>query len=480
MALVRPRSPVRHRTAFEFERSVREAPPARPDLLLWALAVMIWTYVWRAQDLFPVLAAVEINLLATGGAIALYALDRHPARRLVRLRTPVLWCALGLLAVAVIGIPASLYARRSAMSVLMDFIPNILLMVLLAASVRGMRDLEWMALVTVLGACAFCLFANLNFEVGPGGRLGNLVYYDANDLALVLVCTMPLLLFFLVGASRRRWLIAAASFVVFVVTIVRTGSRGGFLGFLAVLAYVLLAYTAVPKRIRLGVAAGAIALLSVVAGDAYWEQMRTLRKPQQDYNWSDQSATGRMQVWKRGLGYMAERPLFGVGLRNFGMAEGMLSEESKARAERGGGFKWSAAHNSFLEVGVELGVMGLALFVALFIAALRAMRRIKRARNVTDRATIGEAALASSLIASLIGFIVSGFFLSAWSFSYLYVILGLVVALTKLNGFAHPSLVPSSGWRTRLGAEELVTRHSRRGERWSNRIDRWDVRGERG
>ena len=427
-----PSMPQWHR--FVFRRYASPISEAKPDLLLYALTLMILTYVWRVQDLFAPLGAVKISLIAMALSIGLFAIGHHPARHIGHLGTPILFCGLALLWLAVLGIPTSLWPRRTFISLISEFAPNVLLMVLLAASIRGMRDLEWIALVNVLGACLFCAFVYLKFDIGPSGRLGDLVYYDANDLALVLVCTIPFSIFF---ALRRGWswrLLGLASLVLFVATFVRSGSRGGFLGFVAVMAYVLLGYRAIPKRVRLLSAAGGIAVLSLVASDAYWATIRTLGSPREDYNWSGKSTAGRVELWKRGVGYMAANPVLGVGLRNFPLAEGH-SPESKARAERGAGFKWSVAHNSFVEVGAELGVLALALFVWMLISAFRMLRRIRSVRASKDDATMREVALSYALSTSLVGFIVSGFFVSAWYFSYVFMLLGLVMGFSKVDRF---------------------------------------------
>jgi O-antigen ligase len=425
----------KNRLAFDGEASRPSAE--KPDLLLYVLTVMIWTYVWRIQDLFPFLATFKLNLASAAIALGLVAIDRHPARRFNTLKRPILACGLALVGLTILGLPTSVWPGRSVSFLVKELVPNLLLMVLLAASVRSMRDLQWLAFVNVLGACVFSLFVHMSFEIGADGRLGHLIYYDANDLALVLVCTIPFAIFFVLTGAWPYRVLALASSALFVATLAKSGSRGGFLGLVAVSMYVLLAYRVIPRRVRLAAVGGGFALLSLVASDAYWRQIQTLRNPQQDYNWSGRETAGRMEVWKRGLKYMADRPLLGVGLRNFPMAEGRLSEESKASMERGRGFKWSAAHNSFLEVGVELGVLGLALFVTMLVSALRALRRIRSRHRWSAQTTRQrEVALAFTLSAAFVGFIVCGFFLSAWYFSYLYMLFGLVIGLVKVDRLA--------------------------------------------
>lgn len=423
-----------HMNRLAFGGQAARPSAEKPDLLLYALAAMIWTYVWRIQDLFPILGTLKLPLASAALALGLVAIDRHPARRFHKLKTPILTCSLALVGLTILGLPTSVWLGRSVMFLVREFLPNLLLMVLVAASVRGVRDLEWVALVNVLGACAYSLFVQTHLEVGKEARL---FYYDANDLALVLVCTIPFAVFFVLRGGWTHRVLAVASSALFVATISKSESRGGFLGFAAVSIYVLLAYRVIPKRVRLAAVCGGLGFLLLVADDAYWRQIGTLRDVQQDYNWSGRETAGRMEVWKRGLKYMAAHPLVGVGIRNFPMAEGTLSEESRASMERGKGFKWSAAHNSFLEIGVELGVVGLALFVTMLVSALRALRRI-RSRHRWSAQTTGqhEVSLAFTLSAAFVGFIVCGFFLSAWYFSYLYMLFGLVIGLVKIERFA--------------------------------------------
>ena len=419
-----------------------------PDALLYAVALMTATYVWRIQDLFPVLGSMKINLLAAVASFGLVLMDRDPARRVARVRTPIVICALSLIALSILGLPTSLWPRNSAMFLLTGLVPNVVLMILVAMSVRGMNDLRWLAIVNVIGACLYSLFVLVTFD-GGAGRLGNLIYYDSNDLALVLVCTIPFAILLLVGGGRTHHLLALGSLLLITTTLVKTGSRGGFLGLVAVVAYLLVAFRAIPRRVRILAVAGAFAGISVLAGEEYWSSIRSLGDPAQDYNWSGMSTEGRMEVWKRGLGYLAAHPVLGVGLRNFTIAEGTLSEESRSRAERGSGFKWSTAHNSFLEVAVELGVLGLACFIGMFASAIRALGRIKSptsrphaSRQSTssprpEPVSIAAVAVASALTASLVGFIVCGFFVSAAYLSFLYVVLGMTIGLVKVGRATH-------------------------------------------
>ena len=170
--------------------------------------------------------------------------------------------------------------------------------------------------------------------------------------------------------------------------------------------------------------------------------------PTADYNWLGGSESGRMEVWKRGLGYMAERPFLGVGARAFGVAEGHISVMAEEFEWSKDGFKWSAAHNSLVQIGAELGVFGLVLFVSLLVVAFRTALTLARGppgRIAPDHPT---RMLGQALVASLIGYSVAGFFLSQAYAPHLYALLGLLVGLHKVTN--------ESRDRTNLGRQAVV------------------------
>jgi O-antigen ligase len=222
------------------------------------------------------------------------------------------------------------------------------------------------------------------------------------------------------------------------VTLAKTGSRGGFLGFVTVGGYLLLRLRGVSTVQRV-VTVGLLATLLVALGsDKYFDRIETILHPTGDYNWSGKSATGRMEIWKRGLGYMVDHPLLGVGAASFGVAEGTLAPEALEARRYGRGFKWSAAHNSFVQIGAELGVGGLILFLALLAGAFRMLTRLRRA----SAAEI--AVVAQIFTATLVAYVVTAFFLSQAYSAYLYTFLGMILGLAKIASWVQPA-APARG-----------------------------------
>src|SRR5574341_1726816 len=417
----------------------------RRDPLLLVLALMLLTYVWRVQDLFPAFGTLSPALLATIVAIVVWFFDADPRRRLDHLRSPVLTLVLVLVVLMILSVPGGMWPGNSVRFLYKDFGLTFMFMLLVATSIRGSKDLEWFAQLHLFGAGLYSAVVLLRYQVKADGRLGGLRYYDANDLAMVLVCTLPFAVYFLRKAVKP-WLRVAgfAGLGLLVLTIVKTGSRGGFLGLVVVMGYILFQFRAISKKARFLAGLAGVVVVMVVGSEKYWERIQSLTRPQEDYNWSENNLAGRGAIWKRGLTYMVRRPLFGVGVRCFPQAEGMLADVSAERARENKGFKWSAPHNSFVEIGAEVGLPALMVFVAIFVTSIKTLARLKpRPPTVTPEA-MADGALAQALIGSLLGYVTSGFFLSQGYSAFLYTLLGMIIGLSKL----HPEIVRAAARAT--------------------------------
>lgn len=426
------------------------------------VAMAILGFAWRVQDLFPVLSHVKPMMLLTAAILALLLIDRRlPDAFAAAAAKPPAICAMALWGLAVVGVPFSLLPGGSLSVALKDIGTAVLLLVAIMATTRSPRDAYRMSGAQVVGAVVYSVFVLTHYSVGADGRLGDLVYYDTNGLGLVLICTLPLAEWFAFhGANLVVRAAAGASICLFFVTLAKTGSRGAFLGLIAVIGYGIFASRSTPVRRRVTVAALFGVLLVGAAGSQYWHMMDTILHPTKDYNWSGNSETGRMDVWERGIGYMLDNPIMGVGAGAFSAAEGTISPLAD-RQMYAVGVKWSAAHNSFLEVGAELGFPGLLAFLALIGTGFaRARKSSALGLAVGDQRA---AAMGDALAASLVGFCVSGFFLSmaysAFLFAQIGIAGGLYQTLSRRSAAlvpAGPPPVPTPTWSRALSAQGFV------------------------
>jgi O-antigen ligase len=396
---------------------------------MYLSVLMIWFSVWRVHILWPILGKLQISLfveIALAVAVIAESAAEPPS---AWIKSKLLLSPLLLLGLMVVGLPFGLYPTKTLTFVAKDFGPTLLLLFAIATSLRTMKDVEWLAFAHLVGATIYCAWVYFSVPIGAEGRLGNLIFYDANDFALIVACSIPFAVYFArPGVGPLRRIFSLYALLLFALMIIKSGSRGGFLGLVAVALFIVVALRAIPFRIRFGAVAVGTILFVIFASPTYWKQMRTILHPAQDPNSTE--VTGRKAIWKRGIGYMLTHPVLGVGASNFPQAEGTISKISREYAARGVGLKWSTAHNSFVLIGAEAGVGGLVLFVVMLGSSFMRLGRIRRRSLGDPVVTVADVAFARTLMASLVAFCVSGFFVSATYFAYLYVIVGLAIAHT--------------------------------------------------
>ena len=430
-------APLRRRGLRSPGAVVVESVDARWDLLMVCLAGHVLTGVGRVHQLFTVVGAVRPAIITGLAAIVLYVYDPLEERRFHHVVGPTTKLLLALTCWMVLCIPGALVAGNSFDLVFGSFVKTALMCALTAAAVRGVRDVERLALAYLAAATVYAGVVISRFDLGSGAdwRLGHLYYYDANDLATFLVTAMPLGFYFIhAGRGLRTRAFAAVGLIVMTVSFVRTGSRGGFIALIAVALFIVARYSAIPLGRRVFVTAAVAAIVVGTASTQYWEQMGTIVSDT-DYNRTDES--GRLPIWGRGIGYMLENPLFGVGPNNFPTAEGTLSPYAD-RQQFGVGVRWNAAHNSYIQVGAELGIVGLALFVAFIASALVAAHRSRPPADAGEGPRDRRLQLSQVLTASLIGFVVGAVFLSLAYSDMLYTLVAMAIGMRKATLAAAP------------------------------------------
>lgn len=340
-----------------------------------------------------------------------------------------------------------------------NFSKTLAITFLLILSVRDVVDLRRLYWSFALGGIVLAYLSV--FVVGISKETSG-VSYDANDVGLFMVMTLPIALLLVQTARSRAWrLTAAVGVVLLATTVVKTQSRGAFIGMLLVGASLLFLLPGISVGRRIGYIAAAVLTMFIAAPQGYWQSMRKiLEDPKTDYNWD--SINGRRNLAKRGIGYMMAYPVFGIGIDNFRMAEGTISEKAQQTAP-GHGVRWAAPHNSFVQAGAEGGVLGLILWSALVISNIvlpwRLRRRFPKAAWHTwppDRRFLFLATVYMPI--AQVGFAVTSFFVSFAWMEPLYFLGAMVATLCliaerELRAFAPARTVP--GFRTLRSAERM-------------------------
>jgi len=393
----------------------------RNNIFFYCFLATLVSDVVKIQELYPPLNIIFFQKII--GSIAFVGILIDPyARKILRERIltsqgkALLFLAFWIL----MSIPLSIYPGNSFRFLTQYFWKVILMYVLILGytfTYERMIRIIWAYILAIgLLALVYCSGA------GTSSGLDLTVGYDANDLAFAFVTAFGFVFYKLFSTKGIKRVMIGLLSILLLFAIVKTESRGGFLGLIAVAGVILFQLKHLGRRYFI---AGLVfcliggILLSYVGDSKFWNRMSTIINYQDDYNVTE--SAGRIAVWKRGIGIMMAKPLLGVGVSNFYTAEGYSHNEV--------GGKWSAAHNSFVEIGVDLGFPGLICFCYIILNSLKG---IKKRRFIQNKGAFNNTILTQcSIVSSWIGFFVTGFFLSE-AYSLLFYFLAGVSCVFKV------------------------------------------------
>jgi O-antigen ligase len=319
------------------------------------LLFYLWLDFMRPQDALPALAAARPMLAIAVGL--LLAARRDVATRwrgeMAGLRD---WAGVAVLCVAVV--PASLLSANTATAAALEPLKLAVVAWLIAHFLGSRRDFDRALLViaaslTVLASSAIrqALSGGDGFVVveGPGSAAGGGLFHDNNDLARGLLVGVALWSVFVSPPRARPWRLAAlVALAATVEGVVLTGSRGGFVALIVAGGYLLFAHLR-PLPAAVTVVALAVVLLRVATPEPIARRMETIARPA-----AETSVQSRLDIWKEGVRRAAARPLFGHGVGTFAVPHA-----------RGPGHKPRTAHNIFVELFYETGILGLTAYLFL-------------------------------------------------------------------------------------------------------------------
>lgn len=279
-----------------------------------------------------------------------------------------------------------------------------------------------LALVWVIVGCIafygvkggiFTLRGGAGLVWGPPGGF----FEGNNELALTLIMAVPLMRFLQLQSNRRiiKYGMALAM-LLSGAAVVGTYSRGALLAGVA-MAGVLVWHSR--RRYLLGAGMVVVLLAALPFLPAEWiERMESIRNYQEDG-----SAVGRLDAWTFGWRYALDHPIFGGGFNIQYAHDLFMSYVPSAGVAR-------AFHSVYFEVLGEHGFVGLAIFLALGIAAYRCGGQVKRlTRGQSELSWAFD--LASMIQVCLVGYAVGGTFLSLASYDLYYNLIAIVL-VTKI------------------------------------------------
>jgi O-antigen ligase len=233
-------------------------------------------------------------------------------------------------------------------------------------------------------------------------------------MALHVVTLLPIAIALLFGArSLTRKLLFGACACVMLVAIVLSYSRGAFLGMIVVLIFMAMKLGQ-RNRVGIGLAILGLAVAGLLfAPGNYGGRLLSIFMPSLDPGGSADNRRGELF---RSLYIALRHPLLGIGMGNY------QSEMS---------YRGLVTHNSYTQVAAEMGATALVCYTLFIVRPLQKLGQIAR-QTFETRGSSDYYYLAIGLQASLLGYMVSSFFLSVAYVWYVYYLVGFAVCLRRL------------------------------------------------
>ena len=276
---------------------------------------------------------------------------------------------------------------------------------LMAAQLLGNKDTTYF--FAAIFVCSLLLGGIANPEtISLNGDLGAMV-----PIALPLA-----ILLFKSSARRPTQILWSATVLGLIILLLFTRNRAGLVG-LGV-ASVLSIFVILPNKKILAAAAITAAglLLALTMPSDYVDRFSVLWNPNATHataRLDRATIEERLTLWECSSNFVRDEPVWGVGTGNF----------PKVIHQCNRNLSRLVAHNNFINVAVESGLVGLGLYIALIISTYYVGLHRRREEDKWKTTARGL------LVASFSAYLAVSFFVSRHDMVFAYILMGWLVAL---------------------------------------------------
>jgi len=425
--------------------------PAKDSVVPFAALLVFTGLLFLAPQTFvPGFGRLRMALPVGAFAILAHCWTRFAGGRPIMRNSREMWLVGALLAWSVVTLPVSSLPEFSEKVLLDEYLKVVGVFWLfgnIVTTLGRLRMVAWAFTLTAVPLAAtgvWDFFSHRVVQTGLG--LDRIVGYDSpltadpNDLAMVLNLILPLTVgLFLISRRRAARLLLAGLVALEAGAVVFTFSRGGFLT-LAALFVIYLRTLNKTGEWKWAVAALLLAVAAVpLLPRTYVDRLSTIANINAD---TTGSAQERLDNNRIALAFVLSHPLAAAGLGMNGLVIYQLHQAEGKPAR----LLW--VHNTFLEYAVDLGWLGLGLFLLLLVSCYGCAVRV-RGRCAGAPAQRDLAVLAEAIRISIVGGVVSAFFLPAAYQPYLYYITALGAATAAVyEAEARPAAGTAAGARS--------------------------------
>lgn len=215
--------------------------------------------------------------------------------------------------------------------------------------------------------------------IGPADAMGS------NEFGILLAAIIPLALPFLFRGKLYEKIFCLLSLVFIVNAFILCNSRGAFLSFIVAGVYVF--FFIANRKIKKYLVISSLCIIPALlylADEHFVQRISSLWRSEIGSEESlDQLTSGRWLIFKHGLLIAKDNPM-GAGPEGFRALARFYMPEDMLTFRPGSTYGVRAAHNSYLQVLVEQGIIGLILFLIICFYTMYLLFSAVRIKKGTD------------------------------------------------------------------------------------------------
>jgi putative inorganic carbon (hco3(-)) transporter len=358
----------------------------RPDAAFVGLMVFTGLLFFRPQNQIPALNPLHLAELSALAALLAMVTGRLGRGLSITRITPEL-CGVVLMGGLILATaPFSIWPGGAVATFTDVYSKIILIFILIVNTLTSRKRVEQFIWLIVIASGYIAFRAVLDSARGinlvENGRVQGSVggmFKNPNDLALNMVAVLPLaasLVLRATGGLRRAG--AALCGVFLIGAVVASQSRSGTIGLVAM---TLMMGISLVRRNPSVAFAGVLALFLALplVPASYWHRLSSIADGSQDQTGSREA---RETLFRESFAAFVKHPVTGVGAGQF------KNYDPEGREQ-----PWRESHNVLLQVGAELGILGVIVLSFLIaragLAGIQTGRLLRRARGLPRRGRHG-------------------------------------------------------------------------------------------
>jgi O-antigen ligase len=358
--------------------------------------VTFWAfYYFRPEDIITALYVLPLGKIL--GVIALIALILGTVGqgRGVKL-SPEAKLVMMLYAWCVLCVPFAFWRGGAFWTVFGDYGKCIIMTIMIGIAVNSVTRLRRLLFIQASATAIMAVIGCLFYRDMTRLDIGNGLYGNANDFAIMIALNWPICLGFMLATRNPfKKLLWGIGLIGMLWAVTLTYSRSGFMAtMVAILAsFWEFGIKGKRKHVVIGAAVLALLLLPVLIPSHYGTRLEGIFNPSID-PLDKGSSAARRELLILSLKLTATHPIFGVGPGQF---------ESATQT-------WFVTHNTYTQLSSEVGIPGFILFVLILRRVFRNLKEVSKTERFRTDPQVEV--FTRALRASFAGYLVGAFFAS--------------------------------------------------------------------